>query len=712
MPVVFFIRNMHIRNELHVRLSILVPLFFAAVYLLNTQSVTAQCLPEFILGKTIYENPLSSKEDIKGVVLETGREVQPEISFMNGRMQLKSEAHFLMWFPLDFPDNIAVSWDFMPKTDDGLAMFWFCATGRRGEDLFDRSLAKRTGNYPQYHTGDINAYHLAYFRRNPWDDPQINTVNLRKSHGNRLVAQGADPIPNVEVEKVRANLKDPYKILVIKAGGYIRMMIDDLLIFDWKDDEPYTRGKIGFRQMANLVAEYSNLKVRKVEVFNLAGEVYETPAFPGAEGYGRFAKGGRGGDVYYVTNLNDAGPGSLRHGIVSAIGPRTILFKVSGIIELESPLIINKPYITIAGQTAPGDGICIKNYQTSISSTHDIIIRHMRFRPGDEVGRRQVAEGAKGWETDALSAGKSNNIIIDHCSTGWANDEILSLTQVGLHNITVQWTMITEALNNSTHPKGRHGYGSIVGGHATGTQPRITMHHNLYAHNWARNPHFAGDREGNPPGSITDFRNNVIYDWGQLASHNNTPQYTSVNYVNNYLKPGPSTPDEQRTIGLTTGSKNAHFYAVGNHITSMPEADKDNWAMANTGRGATPLDKPLLTPPVHTVDAFTAYKQVLKGAGAFPRDAVDSRVVEQVRTGTGRIIDSANDVGGWPDYRSSKAPIDTDNDGMPDTWEIERGLDPRNPADGNADRNGNGYTNLEEYLHWAHLQVLIKSDKN
>lgn len=442
-------------------------------------------------------------------------------------------------------------------------------------------------------------------------------------------------------------------------------------------------------------------------------------AFPGAEGFGAYTVGGRGGQVLAVTTLEDYHPrndepieGSLRWA-VSQEGPRTVIFRVSGIIDLQAPLVIREPYLTIVGQTAPGEGICLRNYQTSVGNTHDIIIRHMRFRPGDQVGRERVAAGAEGWETDALSVTRSHNVIIDHCSTSWANDEVLTVAhwheaEYPLDNVTVQWTLITESLHNSTHPKGGHGLGSIFGGHTTGFHPRITMHNCLYAHHWARNPHFAGDREGNAPGSLGDFRNNVIYDWGRLASHNSNPQYTSVNYIGNYLKPGPSTREDQRTVGLTTGSENGRFYLEGNHLTTLPEADEDNWLMADTGRGFTRLEEPLEAPPVPTVDARTAYEQVLERSGAWPRDAVDARVIDQVRNGTGRIIDSVNDIialGGWPTYESTEAPQDSSGDGMPDEWKIERGLDP-NAFDAHGDRNGDGYTNLEEYLHWAHEQVL------
>lgn len=219
---------------------------------------------EFEMGELIYENALSSEADIEDVVIESSEEGQPEITFENGRMRLESDVHFLFWFPHDFPDNIAVSWDFLPEVDDGLAMFWFCAKGREGEDLLDPALQERTGDYSQYNRGDINAYHISYFRRNPWDDPHINTVNLRKSYGHELVALGPNPIPNID--SVKEHIEEPYRIQLIKSGRHIRMSVNDFVVLDWKDEGEYwEEGKIGFRQMANLAAEYANLSVREIE---------------------------------------------------------------------------------------------------------------------------------------------------------------------------------------------------------------------------------------------------------------------------------------------------------------------------------------------------------------------------------------------------------------------------------------------------------------
>ncbi len=214
---------------------------------------------QYEIGELIYENALSSEADLDGAVIESSEEDQPVITFDNGRMRMESDVHFLLWFPDDLPDNIAVTWEFLPEVDDGLAMFWFCAKGREGEDLFDPSLDERTGSYSQYNRGDINAYHLAYFRRNPWDDPHLNTVNLRKSYGHELVALGANPIPAVE------HVEDLYTIQVIKSGPNIQVSINDIVVVDWYDEDEYwEEGKIGFRQMANLAAEYANLRVNEV----------------------------------------------------------------------------------------------------------------------------------------------------------------------------------------------------------------------------------------------------------------------------------------------------------------------------------------------------------------------------------------------------------------------------------------------------------------
>lgn len=240
-------------------------ILFIAGSLLGMANATADKM-EFEIGKTLYKNALSSPEDIKGWVIESSVEGQPAITFPNGRMRMESEVHFLLWCPLDFPDNIRITWEFQPRRDDGLAMFWLAAKGREGEDLFDDSLAERTGAYPQYFDGDINALHVAYFRRNfhgePLEERSFQTSHLRKSHGFHLVADAADPIPSVR------DVVGPYQMEIIKYGAYFRFSINGLKILEWKDDGSkgpiLEGGKIGLRQMAGLIADYGKLKVEEI----------------------------------------------------------------------------------------------------------------------------------------------------------------------------------------------------------------------------------------------------------------------------------------------------------------------------------------------------------------------------------------------------------------------------------------------------------------
>jgi pectate lyase len=231
--------------------------------------------------------------------------------------------------------------------------------------------------------------------------------------------------------------------------------------------------------------------------------------------------GGRGGKILFVRNLNDAGPGSFREAVTTK-GPRIVVFRVGGLITLRTPVRITEPFLTIAGQTAPGDGICIRGNEVSIS-THDVIVRYLRFRPGD----------ISGGEVDALNiVGDSRDIIVDHCSAGWSVDEALSPSG-GVRNVTVQWSIIVEGLNRSVHSKGAHGYGSLV--RAIGG---VTFHHNLWAHNDARNPRLGDNYGAEFP--VFDIRNNVMYDWGSTCS-GLTGDHLRANYVNNYIRSGPSS---------------------------------------------------------------------------------------------------------------------------------------------------------------------------
>ncbi|HVE56921.1 MAG TPA: pectinesterase family protein, partial [Pyrinomonadaceae bacterium] len=421
-------------------------------------------------------------------------------------------------------------------------------------------------------------------------------------------------------------------------------------------------------------------------------------AFSTAEGAGAYAVGGRGGDVYHVTNLDDTGAGSLRNGITTATGPRTIVFDVSGTINLNSRLNINKPFLTIAGQTAPGDGITVAGWTTVVDSTQHVIIRYMRFRPGD-------IRCSSGMEGDSLWVDNSKDVIIDHVSASWSIDESLSVTDSD--RVSVQWSFITESLNLSCHPEGRHGYGSLIR-YGSG---RISYHHNLYAHHFNRNPR-VGD-------NITlDFVNNVIYDWGTDASYSGAADegITKVNYVGNYLVAGPNTGATKRARAFNGGSVNTWIYQNGNVIDSnvngVHDGTNTGWAMFvnNYTQQANPLDLSSAGSPdekvpteslieINASSAETAYNMVLLTAGSsHKRDAVDARLFNEVRYETGAMINSQTDVGGYPLLNSLPAPVDTDQDGIPDTWEINNGLNPNDPNDA-SQLAPNGYSNLENYVN-------------
>ena len=434
----------------------------------------------------------------------------------------------------------------------------------------------------------------------------------------------------------------------------------------------------------------------------------EVDAFPGAEGFGRYTTGGRGGSIYYVTNLNDAGTGSLRDAVSGS--NRIILFKVSGVIELGSPLNISGSSLTIAGQTAPGDGVCIKNYSTVVKG-NNIIVRYLRFRMGDE---RNTAD-------DALWGRDQRNIIIDHCSMSWSTDECSSFYDN--ENFTMQWCILSESLRHSVHDKGDHGYGGIWGG------KKATFHHNLLAHHDSRNPRFCGSRYSNQPDKeLVDFRNNVIFNWGANSGY--AGEGGSYNMVGNYYKPGSGSSNAARIFqpNADDGS-NAQaagvwgmFYVADNYMltpngTPNTSVNNDNWVGITPNpssknkaelKSTAEFDKG----EIETQTAQEAFEQVLLKAGAsFRRDATDTRVTNEVRTGStparasggagtrAGLIDTQSDVGGWNTYNSTTAPADTDGDGMPDAWEDARGLNKNNAADGAACTLNAAYTNVEVYIN-------------
>ncbi|MDX9971380.1 MAG: hypothetical protein RBU21_00175 [FCB group bacterium] len=440
-------------------------------------------------------------------------------------------------------------------------------------------------------------------------------------------------------------------------------------------------------------------------------------AFPGAEGFGAYAQGGRGGRVYIVDTLADynpghgpreavkriktgeiireaepaaekeaAIPGSLRAAI-EAEGPRMVVFRVAGTIALKAPLVVRNPYITIAGQSAPGGGICLRNYGISVSGTHDVVIRHLRIRPGD----------TERLEVDAMSIGGSRDVIVDHCSTSWAIDENLSVSGEKTTNVTVQWCFIAESLDDSHHSKGPQGMGSLIR-----SDGDVTYHHNLFAMNNTRNPR--PGTYGDPKGLRLDFRNNVIYNWGAGAGYS-AEDPANINYIGNYIKPGPAVKYDRR-LAFSIGGETTRMYAEGNRLVDGDAVITDDWAMIGKALPVTRLETPLPVRDIGTSTAEEAYEAVLRDGGASrpERDAVDARIVECVRTSQGRIIDSQEEVGGWPVLGAGEAPADSDNDGMADAWETARGLNPADAADGALDADGDGYTNVEEYLETLVLQ--------
>ncbi len=430
--------------------------------------------------------------------------------------------------------------------------------------------------------------------------------------------------------------------------------------------------------------------------------------FPGAEGGGKYTSGGRGGKVLFVENLNDSGKGSFRKAI-EAKGPRTIIFRVSGTIELTKPIYIKNDSLTIAGQTAPGDGICLKDYGVKVEA-NNVIIRYIRIRPGDESRK----------EMDAINGKDHQNIIIDHCSFSWSNDETASFYDNT--NFTLQWCIISESLNKSSHHKGEHGYGGIWGGNMA------SFHHNLLSDHNSRNPRFCGSRyTNNPETEMVDFRNNVIYNWGSNSAYGG--EEGNYNMVNNYYKPGPATKEsaDKRILELTQSFfdpalnkdtlRAGMFYISGNVVDGSPEATKNNWKYGvqlkhknDAAKLKSKLEKPIACVQIKMQKAKEAFREVLGSAGAsLHRDAVDQRIVEEARTGKeiygatfrgGKkgIIDDPADVGGWPVLKQIAAPVDSDGDGIPDDWELKKGLNPQNPEDGNGFSLNKNFTNLEVYL--------------
>ncbi len=454
-------------------------------------------------------------------------------------------------------------------------------------------------------------------------------------------------------------------------------------------------------------------------------EPKELPAFPGAEGYGKYVTGGRGGQVIYVTNLDDNNnPGSLRYAINQS-GPRIILFKISGTILLKSRLSISKGDVTIAGQTAPGDGITLRDYPVTVDADN-VIIRFMRFRMGDKGDQ----------EADALGGRFHKDIIVDHCSASWSTDECVSFYVN--ENFTLQWCIISESLRNSIHEKGAHGYGGIWGGKFA------SFHHNLLAHHDSRNPRL-GETAGTTF-ALTDLvglRNNVIYNWQGNSCYGG--EAMNVNIVNCYYKPGPATTKVERIVAIDKNKDEntpiygiwGKFYIDGNVMTGSTRATEDNWTygvynqfhssngtVTEEEREAMRLSAPLDPGEVTTHTAEKAYEKILDYGGAsYKRDSVDLRIIHDVSTGTATymtggngsrngIIDTQDAVGGWPVLKSLEAPVDSDNDGMPDEWETANNLNPYDGGDAQLKSVDGKYPNIEVYINSLVADIVVGQNED
>lgn len=471
----------------------------------------------------------------------------------------------------------------------------------------------------------------------------------------------------------------------------------------------------------------------------------KTPAFPGAEGFGRYVSGGRGGNVYHVTSLADDGTeGTLRWALGKS-GAKTIVFDVSGTIHLQSSLNISMGNVTIAGQTTPGDGICVADYPVAIKA-NNVIVRYMRFRLGN---KNVFLNGADGW--DAFGGMDHENIIVDHCSVSWSIDECLSV--LGNKNTTVQWCLVAQSLVNSGHSKGAHGYGGNWGGSGA------SFHHNLIAHHGSRTPRL-GPRPTTQLDERMDMRNNVIYNFGGNGCYGG--EGMTVNIVNNYYKPGPGSPTDKKGyriagIGIRTNeyvekypayAPALHlwgkYFVTGNYNTKYSSVNNDNWTYgiinqidasgcdgtftAET-KDSIKLAEPMDFVATTTHSADVAYDRVLDYAGAsLSRDSFDELMVSDARNGaasyTGkglskgfvnsqddnRPADAADDWSAWPTLNSAAAPVDTDGDGMPDEWEKSNGLDPSDPSDGKT-IGTDGYSNLENYLNSLVADITEKQNE-
>lgn len=449
---------------------------------------------------------------------------------------------------------------------------------------------------------------------------------------------------------------------------------------------------------------------RQMQPVSTNEENNQTIAFPRAEGFGKYTTGGRGGKIFIVSNLNDNGPGSFREA-AGAKGKRIIVFAVSGTIHLETKLSI-KADVTIAGQSAPGDGICLADNSVSLGGDN-IIVRYLRFRMGDKYQKGGMVDGNGG--DDAFGGTSRKNIIIDHCSMSWSTDEVFSV--YAGDSTTLQWNIISEPLNYSYHFETgdkdyeHHGYGGIWGG------LHLTAHHNLIAHCYNRCPRFNGIRH--TATEFVDYRNNVIYNWGSNNIY--AGEGGNYNIINNYFKYGPATSKSVRSRICSPGKNETigfgKWYVNGNYVDEAEEVSSNNWLGIHMGNGGTEADKKesiikeeFPGESIRSQSALNAYEEVLKNAGAsYRRDTLDERIINDVKNRTGNFIDVQGGfphgtayeltLDAWPALRSLTAPADNDKDGIPDDWEVKKGLNPADAGDASQHKLDKNFTNIEVYLN-------------
>ena len=434
----------------------------------------------------------------------------------------------------------------------------------------------------------------------------------------------------------------------------------------------------------------------------------DVPAFPGAEGMGAATQGGRGGALIEVTNLNDAGPGSLR-AAVEASGSRIVVFRLAGTIELKTSLTVANPYITIAGQTAPGQGITLRDVSADVEAlikiqTHDVVVRYLTLRAGPP---------SAGDAMQILSSTNHDtyNVVVDHNSMSWAVDRDLS-TWYDVHDVTIQWNLFSEALNCSINPKGCHSKGVLLGGYASDENKdkpgayNLSLHHNLMAHDGERNPYIEA-------AGVVDVVNNVAYNpFGTFSHIDMVDQLAQdqVNYVGNYYKPGPDTEVKYGIRAINPGTQGAGIFVKGNIGPQRENDSLPDINILNPDSRQYVVSAPFPAAAVTTTGALEAYEMVLADAGAnkgldcegnfvVRRDGIDLRIVSDVKNGTGKIIDDPSQVGGWLTIDPATPCPDADHDGMPDAWEQKYGFNPNDPSDASRDANKDGYTNIEEFLN-------------